>query len=51
MKCPKCGAEVLDTARFCTQCGYPLKPGAKAPKVHVVEAKDAAATVAAGQID
>ena len=42
MKCPKCGAEVLDTARFCTQCGYPLKPGAKAPKVHVVEAKGAA---------
>lgn len=42
MKCPKCGAEVLDTARFCTQCGYPLKPGAKTPKVHVVEAKDAA---------
>ena len=51
MKCPKCGAEVLDTARFCTQCGYPLKPGAKAPKVHVVEAKDAAATIAAGRID
>ncbi len=51
MKCPKCGAEVLDTARFCTQCGYPLKPGAKTPKVYVVEAKDAAATVAAGQID
>ena len=42
MKCPKCGAEVLDTARFCTQCGYPLKPGAKTPKVHVVEAKGAA---------
>lgn len=51
MKCPKCGAEVLDNARFCTQCGYPLKPGAKAPKVHVVKAQDAAATVAAGQID
>lgn len=42
MKCPKCGAEVMDNARFCTQCGYPLKPGAKAPKVHVVEAKGAA---------
>ena len=44
MKCPKCGAEVEDTARFCNRCGYPLTGAAKEkPKVRVVEgAKDAA---------
>ncbi|HEX8731216.1 MAG TPA: protein phosphatase 2C domain-containing protein [Ktedonobacterales bacterium] len=27
MLCPRCGAAVRDTARFCNRCRYPLTPG------------------------
>ena len=26
MNCPRCGSAVTDTAKFCSQCGGPLKP-------------------------
>jgi len=26
VKCPKCGAEVLDDSRFCSKCGTPIHP-------------------------
>lgn len=26
MNCPRCGSVVTDTAKFCSQCGKPLKP-------------------------
>ena len=25
MKCEKCGADIIDTAKFCPSCGYKIK--------------------------
>jgi len=34
MKCPYCFAEVLDSAKFCSECGTPIAdtPGVSAPE-------------------
>lgn len=44
MKCVSCGAEVAETAKFCTLCGTPVKR--EAPAAPVVEAPPTAPPIA-----
>jgi eukaryotic-like serine/threonine-protein kinase len=46
--CPKCGAEVTPSDRFCGDCGTPLAPGTGAPVEGSASASDAAVAFAPG---
>ena len=35
MKCPQCSTEILDSTKFCPECGNPLSPLVKLPDLNV----------------